>query len=267
MNKLLLSLLMFVISSAGFSSTPTFILLDISHNKQLVSEGEIDKRISPCSTFKIPLSLMGFEEKILQNENAPLFKYKPEHEAGAVIDKHKQDQTPKTWMQYSCVWFSQDLTKQLGMEKFQNYVNRLEYGNKDVSGDPDKKNGLSASWLGSSLKISAKEQLSFIRHVAMKDFKHPFSAQTYQYTHQILCLGPFGPGWTLFGKTGSGYHRNEDGSKDTTRMIGWFVGWLEKGDEKLAFVYHTNNIKTEEGFGGPVAKERALKRLEEILKS
>ena len=78
------------------------------------------------------------------------------------LEVWKQDQTPKSWMKNSCVWYSQVLTRKLGMQKFQSYVTKLNYGNMDLSGDKGKNNGLTNAWLSSSLEISSIEQISFL---------------------------------------------------------------------------------------------------------
>jgi beta-lactamase class D len=67
--------------------------------------------------------------------------------------------TPQLWMRYSCVWYSQVLTANLGMEKFQNYVDLFNYGNKDLSG------GLTQAWLMSSLKVTPREQIFFLEKI------------------------------------------------------------------------------------------------------
>ncbi|HBX3937445.1 TPA: hypothetical protein MH011_29220 [Klebsiella pneumoniae subsp. pneumoniae] len=42
----------------------------------------------------------------------------------------------------------------MGVDRFTEYVKKFEYGNQDVSGDSGKHNGLTQSWLMSSLTIS-----------------------------------------------------------------------------------------------------------------
>jgi len=263
MRKLLISLIFFTFGFNGHSAASTFVLDDMKSDKTLVSEGAPDTRLSPCSSFKVALSLIGFESKILHNESLPIMKYKPEHEPWTVLESHKQDQTPATWMQHSAVWFSQELTRALGKEEFQRYVGLLEYGNQDLSGDAGKDNGLTESWLGSSLKISANEQVAFMCKLARQEL--PFSAEAQQLTRKIICHGDQRDGWILYGKTGSGFQENADGTKNRELMMGWFVGWIEKGDQKYAFASQVNNVKKEQSFGGPVAKAVALKRLKELV--
>jgi len=246
-------------------SDHTLLLYHINSQRTLVSEGAPDEPISPCSTFKIPLSLMGFHSGLLESENAPLLECKPEHEKSATLETHKQAQTPTTWMKYSCVWYSQELTKKLGAEAFQTYVDLLNYGNKDLSGDRGQNNGLTQSWLSSSLKITPQEQLSFITKLAKQEVKG-FSQKSQQLTRKLICLGPIGQVWTLYGKTGTGHHHNADGSKDLGLWRGWFIGWVENGDNKYAFVYQINNVKRSEGAGGIVAKAALIERLKVELK-
>lgn len=247
----------------GPSKASTFILYDMNRNETIVSEGDPDERFSPRSTFKVALSLMGFESKILHNESAPTFKFKPEHEPEAVLEAHRQDLTPANWIKYSCVWFSQDLTKALGKAEFQRYIGKLSYGNQDVSGDPGKDNGLTHSWLDSSLRISAQEQVLFMSDLARQ--KLPFAQHAQQMTRNIMNLGDQGNGWTLYGKTGSGFYKNTDGSKNRDRGMGWFVGWIEKGDQKYAFALHIDHVEKEQGYGGPVAKAAAIERLKKLV--
>lgn len=49
------------------------------------------------------------------------------------------------------------------MKKFQEYVTKFDYGNKDLSGDKGQNNGLTNAWLSSSLGISSLEQIAFLQ--------------------------------------------------------------------------------------------------------
>lgn len=109
----------------------------------------IDKRMIPCSTFKIALSLMGFDSGILQNENNPVWLFKKGYDD--FLESWKSPQTSQSWMKNSFVWFSKLLAARLGIQKFEYYLAVLDYGNQDSSG------GLTNAWLSSSLKISPRE--------------------------------------------------------------------------------------------------------------
>ena len=149
-----------------------FILAD--RKKFIINEGECKTRYTPASTFKIAISVMGYNEGILIDENNPKVKFKE----GYVdwLDNWKQTYYPNLWIKNSCVWYSQFITKKLGFKKFKNYVNKLNYGNGNVSGDKGKSNGLTNAWLSSSLKISPIEQLKFLEKLISN--KLPVSKQS-----------------------------------------------------------------------------------------
>ncbi|WP_231289986.1 penicillin-binding transpeptidase domain-containing protein [Rickettsia australis] len=59
-----------------------------------------------------------------------------------MLEVWKQPHTPKDWMKNSCLWYSQIITKELGIEKFRDYVTQFDYGNHEILGDKGKNNGL-----------------------------------------------------------------------------------------------------------------------------
>ena len=137
----------FISISSALANENCFIVKE--GYKVLKQEGDCATRYSPASTFKIPLALMGYDSGILEDETNPVFPQKTEYEI--FIDAWKGDHNPSTWMRDSCVWYSRVLTGKLGIKKFKNYVRAFDYGNMDISGDKGKNNGLSSSWLSSSL--------------------------------------------------------------------------------------------------------------------
>jgi beta-lactamase class D len=165
---------------------------------------------------------MGYNEGVFQTETTPQWPYKEEYgeNRSFMLEAWKGPQTPKTWIQYSCVWFSQVFTQLLGQDKFKDYLEEFNYGNQDASGDPGKNNGLTHCWLSSSLKISPLEQVAFLRKLLKKEL--PVSQEAHLLTQKILFLEELAPGWTLYGKTGSGDQE------------AWFVGWI-KGPQNLVF--------------------------------
>jgi beta-lactamase class D OXA-29 len=218
--------------------------------KILRSEGQCQTAYAPQSTFKIALSLMGFDSGILLDETKPSFPFKAEYSAG--INVCKGDHNAKTWMRDSCVWFSQVLTAKLGMEKFRQYVNDFNYGNKDVSGDPKKNNGLEKAWLNSSILITPHEQIQFLQKVM--DKKLPLSAKAFEMTQKILFIQELSGGWKLYGKTGNGHYKDE-------LQQGWFVGWIEKNNRKLAFVHHIVDDSKQSTYASFRSKNEALTKL------
>ena len=243
---------------SGFAENISFIAKE--KDQSLQQEGDCTMRWSPCSTFKIALSLMGYNEGILQDETCPEWPFMGGYVSN--LDAWKQTHNPYLWMKNSCVWYSQLLTQKLGMEKFKDYVTKFDYGNKDLSGDPGQDNGLTVSWLSSSLTISPAEQVAFIQKLLANQL--PVTPRSIEMTKKILFIEPLAEGWVLYGKTGGGYHRDATGYKQLDLHQGWFVGWIEKQGRQIVFATHTDNVN-KAGRATPWAKAFAKAKLKEIV--
>jgi beta-lactamase class D len=216
-------------AQAASSTLSCTLIVDAATGEQFLQQGVCDQRVPPFSTFKLPLALIGAEAGIITGEYEPRWDYKPEYKA-VRRDRHPVD--PSSWLDESVVWYSREITRRLGEPKFSAAVANLHYGNGDVSGDPGKHNGLTQSWLGSSLQISPAEQVTFIRHFLARHL--PFSSGAFDLTTTIAPIFQSGE-WTVHGKTGSGSLRTASGESDTNRPLGWFVGWAELGKRQVVF--------------------------------
>lgn len=229
-----------------------------NENNQVIKKdgGDCNTRYAPESTFKIALSLMGYDSGILEYETKPSFAFRKTNDFA--INICKEAHNPRTWIRDSCVWYSQVLTKRLGMNKFKNYVINLDYGNKDVSGDKGQNNGLTRSWLSSSLQISSKEQIEFLQKII--DNKLPISTKSQAITKQILFIQELPGGWKLFGKTGTGMQQDNNLLK-TELQHGWFVGWIEKNGRIIVFANHIADDKEQDIYASFRAKNEAIIKL------
>jgi len=244
------------------ASDNCFIALE--NGRIVKQEGPSEIRHSPYSTFKIAISLMGFDSGILTSSQEPLITFSPEIQKD--FDKwygpQKKfptmlfwplDQTPLSWMRFSVVWYSQYVTKKLGMDKVQNYVNVLDYGNHDVSGTPPIKEGLLESWLNSSLQISPLEQVMFLERLS--SLKLPVSQHAQKETIKIIQMENIWDDWKLFGKTGGG------------KQEGWFVGWVEKDGRRIVFAQFLEQPNGSLLSAGRAAKEIAKDHLISVMLS
>jgi len=203
-------------------------LIVLEDNKVIFKEGNCSKRYAPCSTFKFPLALMGFNENILKDEHSPKIQFRKGFEDWRPEWKKTHD--PSLWIKNSCLWYSQQITKQLGIKNIQKYLKIFDYGNKDFSGDEP----LMKAWLSSSLQISPKEQMKFLQSYLAHEFD--LSQKSYDFTKKILYKETLSSRWKLYGKTGTGHAQNFDKSKNPKKQIGWFVGWIEKDKRKILLV-------------------------------
>lgn len=222
--------LLFIFMNICYAQSQCFIVMD-ENNRVLEKDGDCATRHTPGSTFKIAISLMGYNEGILIDTTHPVYPFKkgyPDY-----LPSWKEPQNPSTWIKNSCVWYAQLITQQLGMSTFQKYVTAFDYGNEDVSGDKGKNNGLTHAWLSSSLQISPQEQLAFLQK--MLQGKLPVNEKSVQLTKQLLFIENIADGWKLYGTTGSGYRVNAADPSDESKPIGWFVGWLQRSDRTVFF--------------------------------
>ena len=220
----------------------------------LKQEGTCDTRATPASTFKIAISLMGFDAGFLKDAHRPALPFEEGYADWNPAWRSTTD--PTKWMKDSVVWYSQQVTKALGKDRFGDYVRAFKFGNEDVSGDPDKDNGLTNAWLSSSLEISPLEQLAFLRKIVGRSL--PVSSHAFEMTSRLIDFGILQSGWHIFGKTGTSASKNPDGTLAVGRPWGWFVGWATKSGRTLVFARLTKDTERPAVSPGLAARDAVL---------
>lgn len=238
------------------------VIADAPTGHILYRSGKCDQRVSPCSSFKIPLAIMGFESGILTSPTSPTWKLKPEDNPSPRDQTYKRV-NPELWQRDSVVWFSQRLATLLGKKRFSEYVKKFDYGNQDLSGDLGKNNGLTRSWLMSSLEISPNEQIQFL--LRWMTHQLPLSEKTYNQARSTIPQYPAAGGWMVHGKSGSGWLRDRGGKINEDRPLGWFVGWAERNDRQVVFARLEIGSARSDTPGGTKAREEILSRLPALL--
>lgn len=238
------------------------VIADPAQVTPLIAQGNCSQRVTPASTFKIALSVIGFDSGYLKNEHAPAIAFREGFTYWG-IPEWKQTTDPAAWMKYSVVWYSQQMTHALGADRFHKYVDALQYGNRDVSGDEGKNNALDRAWISSSLTISPLEQAQFLGKLVNKTL--PVSPAAMEMTSRILTVNTLPNGWEARGKTGAAMPRTADGGYDKEHFYGWYVGWANKGDKTRVFVRLVQEDKEEKISAGIGAREAFLKELPALL--
>lgn len=206
---------------------------------------------------------MGFDSGILLDETHPMWSFKPNYVDW--LDRWKQKHNPKMWLANSCVWYSQIITKKLGTKRFSEYTKSFDYGNKDTSGDRDMKNGLTNSWLSSSLNISPREQINFLELLVAN--KLPVSLYAQEKTKAIMYQETLVNGWKLYGKTGNGLQLNADGNKIQDKQVGWFVGFVCKDKKVITFAYLIADDKKQDSYASLRAKGKLKDAIVSVIES
>ncbi len=182
------------------------------------------RRFTPFSTFKVPNSLIALETGVLSG---------PDHliRWDSIRDPRQGGGFPAWWrdhdlrsaMRSSVVWYYREVARRVGPERMRAQLARIGYGNGDISG------GIDRFWLGSTLRISAEEQVRFLRRFHAG--RLGFSPRATAVVKDVL-VTEAGPGWTLKAKTGGG-PLGED-------ALGWWVGYVERGGETYFFALNVD---------------------------
>lgn len=224
-----------------------FVLFDARAGKVIERHGgaRCAERNPPCSTFKIALAVMGFDSGILKDATTT-FRWDG---TPMLMKSWERDADARSWIRDSILWYSQRIARSLGRERMARYLRDFQYGNADLSG------GLETAWLSpepspessvqSSIAISADEQVRFLARLWRGDL--PVARRALELTREVIFLGTSPKGYSLHGKTGSGY-----AGKGTRRRLGWFVGHLARGDEEYVGVL-TFTDQHEPAAGAPYA--------------
>ena len=193
---------------------------------------EANKRIPPDSTYKIYDALLGLESGIIT----------PEHSSMAWNGEHfsysawENDQDLNSAMQNSVNWYFQTMDSQLGLNKIQEFLNEIEYGNQTTSSN------LKLYWSDFSLKISPIEQVELLKKFNTNGF-HLQSQNVLSVKNAIKIVGT--SDGTFYGKTGTGCIDGQD-------INGWFIGYIETSDN---IYYFATNIQSDSNATGKKALE------------
>ncbi len=236
------------------ADTVCTMIAEVETGAVLREEGDCDARVTPASTFKIPLAVMAFDAGILTDAGAPVMSYRrSDPDWGGA--SWTRDTAPADWMRFSVLWFSQRIAERMGAEALSSQARDLRYGNADFSGDPGFDNGLERAWIASSLQVSPREQLAFLRALLLGEL--PVRRDAIDHTIAIVEGRRVGD-WEIYGKTGSAYPRQADRSFDYARGWGWYVGWARSAERSLVFVRLTQARERTPGSPGLLTRDAFL---------
>jgi beta-lactamase class D len=220
-----------------------FVLYDQKANSYIRYNPErCAEQFLPASTYKILNALIGLETGIIPDENY-VIKWDGQTWPIAVWN---QDHTLKSAFQNSVVWYFLELARRVGPEKMKKYVEAADYGNKDITGPSD------AFWLDGNLRISADQQVEFLKRFYAGDL--PFSKRSLEIV-KVLMIVDKKDTFTLSGKTGSVVR--------VATYQGWFVGYLETQGNVYFFATNMESTNPDGLANGATARQISL----DILKS
>jgi beta-lactamase class D len=199
----------------------TFILRDIKKDRTFIYNNErANQRFAPQSTFKVPNALIGLQVGAVEDEYDIKYWDGVERE----IEIWNQDHTLGSGLRYSVVWYYQAMARDIGENRMEEWVQKISYGNQDISG------GIDQFWLSSSLKISPIEQADFMEVLYKENL--PFDKDVMKTVKRMM-IQTEEDDYTLYGKTGQG------------SGIGWYVGFIETKNGVYSFATNISGTSTD----------------------
>lgn len=220
----------------------SFVLYDLQ--KDIWKIHDIERatlRVAPNSTYKIYNALFGLENGIITPGNS-LIDWNGNTYP---FEAWNADQTLSSAMSASVNWYFACIDEQLGRASVQEYLHKIAYGNKDLSGD------FSSYWMESSLKISPIEQVELL--TKLQNHNLGFTPENVKAVKDAIHISSSSFG-DFYGKTGTGRVNGQD-------INGWFIGFIERQNNTYFFA---TNIQSEQRATGSKASDITLSILSDL---
>lgn len=231
----------------------TAVIYDASNRQYTIYNDElaVDRR-SPCSTFKIISSLTALEDGILDPEDST------REWSGEVFwnEDWNRDIDFSEAFRTSCVWYYRQLIDDIGQDRMQEELEKLQYGNCDISDWEGRLNtnnnnrALTGFWIESSLLISPKEQTEVMERIFGENSEYSEEIQN-ELKQVMLVTEQERTEISFYGKTGMG-------KTDGIAVDAWFTGFAETAEGKLYFCVRLGRTDGM-NVSSLVAKEIAIK--------
>jgi beta-lactamase class D len=214
-----------------------------------LGERQCQQPLSPCSTFKLPNALIGLQTGVVTGpDDVKKWDGKQRNREAA-----NRDHTLQSAIRESIPWYFQALARDVGEERMATWLEKLDYGNRDISA------GIDRFWLGSSLEIDAHGQMKLLRDLWRGGL--PFKPEYQQQLREMIALDSTLDG-RLYGKTGSCLGGEDQQPPDH----GWFIGWVDWNNpsrKQPATTFFVINITGSRAWGHE-AKKIALDILQDL---
>lgn len=177
------------------------------------------QRFASASTFKIFNTLIAIDEGIFDPVNDQFIW------DGTVHEFPEWNRNMSLAMAYkaSCVWCYQKLAEQIGAAKYLYHIRRAQYGEIDAPFEG------TAFWLDGSFRVSAIEQIQFMKRVYNRELL--YKGLSYDALKAIM-QADSPPAYRLYAKTGWARRVNPE--------IGWYVGYVETYTDVWFFAMNLN---------------------------
>lgn len=212
-----------ILEAAGLEGT--ILLYHAEENQYFSNDFDwASKGVLPASTFKIANSMIALETGVVEDDSS-MFYWDGEPR---MMTSWEEDLSLLQAFRRSCVPCYQEVAREVGVDRMNDYLEAFDYGNIVV----DSSN-IDLFWLEGASTISPFQQVDFLHRVFTREVS--ISDATFQ-TLRLLMSREKADDYELLGKTGwsiSGEDHN-----------GWFVGLVV--GEGATWYFATNVVPGEE---------------------
>lgn len=209
-----------------FDADGTIVISSLDGQKTFIhNEVRAKTELLPASTFKIPNTLIALEYGAVSNSNE-IIKWDGQIRS---MGAWNRDHSIETAFPVSCVWFYQELAKRVGLDTYHDSLQQIHYGNEKVGPE------LTTFWLEGDLRISAYQQIDFLRKLVLRQF--PFKETSYDLLKQLMVIERT-DSYTMSGKTGW--------ATKAEPPVGWLVGYVEAKNGTWLFATNIAMTKSED---------------------
>ena len=160
-----------------------FTAYEASSNSVVTSDANRYRQaILPASTFKIPNSIIALETKVVTDPDKDVFKWD-----GVVrnFPDWNRDHTLRSAIAVSAVPVYQEIARLIGIKRMKTFVDKLDYGNRNIGGSP-----IDYFWLTGNLRISPLQQIEFLDRLRRGVL--PVSKRSQEQVREILPITKVG---------------------------------------------------------------------------
>lgn len=199
----------------------TFVLFEPALDRySTCDEARARERFLPAATFDIAGAVIGLETGAIACETE-VFPWDGNPRFRVALER---DHTLATAMRDNADWMFQEAARRTGKARMREWLERLEYGNRDMAG------GVDLFWLQGGLRVSAVEQVRLLHRLS--ESRLPATHRAQRLVRNAM-VAEKTRDYTLYAKWGS--------SGRTREPVDWWIGWIERKGRPLAY-FATNLV-------------------------
>lgn len=212
------------------------LIYDITHKRWIsqYNPQQCQEKLSPGTTFHLPLALIGFDANLLKDADRPRWAPPVTHNHSST--SKLSPETPRSWLLNGKIWYGQRIANHLSAERIIRYLKNLHYGSHVISTPLQ-----SVLIYDPKLRISAYEQMTFLQELISETLLANHEAQ--QQLKEIVPYQPLENGWGFRGLEASIFPQPEKALKVPQKQIGWYIGWLEKQEQQYVLVMNMQDLR------------------------